>query len=121
MTMYTGQIAAISNKADWNAPFFVQLIDNSDGSIIDILNPDVAFDCSVYINDMSGCQRVIGTIANGKVIASSGDDGPGFQWAFSESDLQCLCAGTYRFGIKTVTNGETNDPFDGTIAIVEGN
>lgn len=117
---YTGQIDQISNRADWTGPF-VQLIDDADGSVINILNVDAGFDCSVYIKDMDGCQRVLGTITNGKVIASSGDNGPGFQWHFTKSDLSGLCAGTYRFGIKTVANGETNDPFDGTIAVIEGN
>lgn len=119
--MYTGQIAIISNKADWTSPFFVQLTDDSDGSVINILNPDIGFDCSVYIKDMDGCQRALASIANGKVIVASGDNGPGFQWQFKQADLACLCAGTYRFGIKTTTNGEVNDPFDGTIGIVEGN
>jgi hypothetical protein len=118
--MFTGQIAKISNKADWTSPF-VQLVDNSDGSIINILNADVAFDCSVYIKDMEGNDLAVATIANGKVIASSGDDGAGFQWQFLVADLSDICAGTYRFGIKTETNGEVNDVCDGTIWIIEGN
>jgi hypothetical protein len=84
--MFTGQIAAISNKADWTGPF-VQLVDDSDNSIINILNSDIGFDCSVYIKDMDGCQRVLATIANGKCIVSSGDTGSGFQWQFVASDL----------------------------------
>jgi hypothetical protein len=120
--MYQGPIDVISNKADWIGPF-VQLIDDSDSSIINILNVSVGFDCSVYIKDLEpfGCQRVLGSIANGKVIASSGDDGPGFQWSFEASDLSSLCAGTYEFGIKTTTNGEVNDILVGTIAVIEGN
>ena len=118
--MYTGQIDLISNRADWTGPF-VQLVNDSDGSIIDILNPSIGFDCSVYIKNIDGCQRVLGTIANGKVIASSGDDGPGFQWKFKWTDLSGLCSGTYRFGIKTTTNGEVNDLYDGTLGMIEGN
>lgn len=117
--MYTGQIDTISNKADWTAPFFAQLI--VDGEIINILNADIGFDCSVYIKDMEGCQKVLGTIETGEVIVSSGDDGPGFQWAFEASRLSCLCAGTYRFGIKTTANGDVQDLVDGTIAVIEGN
>lgn len=119
--MFTGQIDTISNKADWTAPYFAQLIDDSDNSVINIMNADIGFDCSVYIKDMDGCQRVLGTIASGEVIVSSGDDGPGFQWAFEASRLSCLCAGTYRFGIKTTANGEVKDLVDGTIAVIEGN
>ena len=115
--MFTGQIDTISNKADWTGPF-MQIVDHDSGSIINILNPSVGFDCSVCIKDEHGCQKVLGTIANGKVIASPGDDGPGFQWSFKKADLQCLCPGTYHFGIKTTTNGEPNDLFDGTVVVI---
>jgi WD40 repeat protein len=118
--MFTGQIAQISNRADWISPF-CQLIDESDNSVINILNADIGFDCSVYIRDDDGCYRVIGSISNGKVIISSGDDGPGFQWSFSRDDLHCLRAGTYRFGVKTTANGKQDDLIDGTVAVIEGN
>lgn len=127
--MFTGQIAEISNRADWTGPF-CQLVNEDDGSIINLLNQDVAFDCSVYIKLLRRHADyyawhvdpiIIGSIANGKVIASQGDDGAGFQWKFLESDLRCLHPGTYRFGVKTTTNGEVNDLVDGTLVIVEGN
>jgi hypothetical protein len=118
--MYTGQIDVISNKADWTAPYFVQVIDD-DGSIINITNVDIGFDCSVYIKDANGCNLVTGTIASGEVIVADGDDGAGFQWAFEASRLSCLCAGTYRFGIKTTANGDVQDLVDGTLAVIEGN
>jgi hypothetical protein len=114
--MYTGQIDQISNQGDWTGPF-CQIVDQSDGSIINILNADVAFDCNVYIKDFDNCTLVTGNISNGKVVASSGDDGPGFQWQFKQADLGNLCAGTYRFMIQTTTNGEVNVPFDGTVAV----
>jgi hypothetical protein len=133
--MFTGQIQPepISNKADWITPFFAQII-LDDGTIANILNPDVGFDCVVTIRgdgnyqgfgDYYGgfCNGVLitGSIANGKVIASAGDDGPGFQWTFTKDDLAILHAGTYRFGIKTTTNGQVMDLVDGTIAVIEGN
>ena len=122
--MYRGQIAEISNRADWIAPYFVQLIDDSDGSVIDILNPSIAFDCKVEIadNDCDWWRPIVSaSIADGHVIASSGDTGPGFQWSFTEDRLRCLCPGTYKFGIKTTTNGEINDIVIGTIVVIGGN
>lgn len=119
--MYQGQIDTISNKADWTAPYFVQLTDDADGSIIDITNVDIGFDCSVYIKDMNNCQRVLGSISSGEVIVADGDDGPGFQWAFEASRLSCLCAGTYKFGIKTTANDDVQDTVLGTLAVIEGN
>lgn len=131
--MFTGQIDVITNREDWIAPYFAQI--ELDDVIIDILNPDVAFDCTVTIKgphhregfgfgDYYDCgyQLVItGSIADGKVIASAGDDGPGFQWSFTAADLAGLRPGTYRFGIKTTTNGEVKDLVDGTLAVIEGN
>jgi hypothetical protein len=119
--MYQGQIDVISNRADWTAPMFVQLVDDSDDSIIDITNVDIDFDCAVYIKDADNCHIVTGTIDSGEVIVSDGDDGPGFQWAFEASRLYCLCAGTYKFGIKTTANGDVQDLVIGTVAVVEGN
>lgn len=118
--MYTGQIDFISNRADWTGPF-CQIIDNNDGSIINILNTDVAFDCSVYIENECGWRMITGSIENGRVIASDGDDGPGFQWSFVAADLQCLQHGSYRFIVQTTTNGEVNDLIVGTLGIVRGN
>jgi hypothetical protein len=122
--MYNGQIDTISNRADWTGPF-VQLVDDT-GAIINILNVGIGFDCSVYIKGMrqshhNSWQLVLGSISNGKVIASAGDDGPGFQWSFLEADLSNLCAGTYEFGVKTTTNGEVNDLIIGTVTVLEGN
>lgn len=131
--MFTGQIQnePISNKADWIAPFFAQIV--TDGVIVNILNPDIGFDCVVTIRGngdhqgfggfYDGCNDVLITasVANGKVIASMGDDGAGFEWSFFESDLRCLRPGTYRFGVKTTTNGEVKDLIDGTLAVIEGN
>lgn len=118
--MYQGQIDVISNKADWIGPF-VQLTDDLDGSIINILNVDIGFDCSVYIKDLEGCQRVLGSIDSGEVVVADGDDGPGFQWSFEASRLNCLSAGTYEFGIKTTANDEVQDLVIGEVVVVGGN
>lgn len=128
--MYQGSIDTISNRADWIAPFFAQIV--IDDVIVNILNPNVAFDCVVTIKGPHhsgfgngdfcfGNIVIIASISNGKVIASAGDDGPGFQWSFTAADLTPLRPGTYRFGIKTTTNGQVMDLFDGTLAVIEGN
>lgn len=131
--MFTGQIQnePISNKADWIAPFFAQVV--TDGVIVNILNPDIGFDCVVTISGDGNhygfgfgdgfCNGplITASVANGKVIASMGDDGAGFEWSFFADDLRCLRPGTYRFGVKTTTNGEVKDLIDGTLAVIEGN
>lgn len=128
--MYQGQIDTISNRADWVAPFFAQIV--TDGVIVNILNPDIGFDCVVTISSHrhdgfgldgfgGGGVLIMASVANGKVVASAGDDGPGFQWSFTKDDLKPLCAGSYHFGVKTTTNGQVMDLIDGTLAVIEGN
>lgn len=121
--MYTGQVAVITNREDWVSDFY-QITDEDDGSVVNILNPDIGFDCSVYIQDEDGCQRVTtATVGNGGVVVSASDivGEPGFQWSFSDSALHCLCAGTYRCGVKVTINGLVSDLIVGTIAVIEGN
>lgn len=119
--MYTGQVDVISNKETWISDF-IQLVDEFD-NVINILNPDIGFDCTVYIKDDNGCIRVTGSLGDGKVIVAASDvaDEPGFQWQFEVSDLTNLCAGTYRCGVKTTSNGEVKDLILGTLAVLEGN
>lgn len=121
--MYTGQVASISNREDWVSDF-VQIVDEDTGSVLNILNPDIGFDASVYIRDMDGCQQLTpATIANGGVVVSASDvaDEPGLQWSFSDASLGCLCAGTYMCGLKVTANGRVSDVIVGTLAVIEGN
>lgn len=112
--MYTGQVAVISNKATWRSEV-VELVDDSDGTTTDLTTVS-PLDIEVLIKDMHGCVRATATIANGKVTVP----GPGFQWQFEDTDLSCLCAGTYRLGAKVTIDSFIVDLIDGTIAVVEG-
>jgi hypothetical protein len=113
--MYTGQVDDISNKATWLSQA-CELVDDADGTTTDLTTVS-PLDIVVTIKDMDGCQRALATIDNGKVTVP----GPGFQWRFEDTDLSCLCAGTYRLGVKVTIDGFVNDLIDGTIAVVEGN
>jgi len=119
--MFTGQVDVISNKETWISDF-IQLVDEDD-NVVNILNEDIGFDCTVYIKDDDGCLLVTGSIDDGKVVVSESDveDEPGFQWQFEVSDLTNLCAGNYRCGVKTTSNGEVKDLILGTLAVLEGN
>lgn len=111
--MYTGQVAVISNKATWRSDV-VELVDD-DGTTTDLTTVS-PLDIEVLIRAMDGCTRATATIANGKVTVP----GPGFQWQFEDTDVSCLCAGTYRLGVKVKIDGFITDLIDGTLAVVEG-
>jgi len=114
--MFTGQVAVISNRADWLSDV-IELEDEEDGSTIDLASDAYTVDISVYIKDNDHCRREIGTLDNGKVVI----DGPGFHWQFSADDLCQFCAGTYKCGVKITINGFITDLIIGDVAILEGN
>lgn len=113
--MYSGQVAIISNRATWRSDV-LELVDEDDGTTTDLTTVS-PLDIEVTISDL-GCRypRATATIDNGKVTVP----GPGFQWQFEDTDLSCLCAGTYRLGVKVTIDGFIVDLVDGTIAVVEG-
>lgn len=115
--MYTGQVAVISNKATW-ASDIVELIDEDDGTVTDLTDPEIGtVDIVVTIKDTDGCTRATANLDNGKVLIP----GPGFEWQFEVSDLSNLCAGTYKLGVKVTISGFVADEIVGTIAVIEGN
>lgn len=114
--MYTGQVAAISNRATWRSDV-VELVDESDSTTTDLTTVS-PLDIEVTISDLD-CRypRATASIDNGKVTVP----GPGFQWQFEDTDLRNLCPGTYRLGVKITIDGFITDVIDGTIAVIEGN
>lgn len=120
--MYTGQVAVITNQEDWVSDP-VQFTDEDTGEVLDILNPDVGLDASVYIADQNGCLRKMISLydGSGQVVASQFDDGPGIQWTFTKDNLGSFYAGTYRCGVKVTLNNIKSDVIVGTLAVIEGN
>jgi len=116
--MFTGQVAVISNKATWASEVY-ELVDEDDGSTIDLSDSGLTVDIVVTIRDLDNwnCIRATASISNGKTTIP----GPGFQWQFEDTDLSNLCAGTYRLGVKITIDGFIDDTIDGTIAVLEGN
>lgn len=124
--MYTSQVAAISNKATWLSDV-IELVDDADGSTLDLSDPALTVDVVVTISGQSSICCDYGSavttalatasLANGKCVIV----GPGLQWQFEVGDLSGLCAGTYRLGVKVTIDDFVTDLIDGTIAVVEGN
>lgn len=118
--MFTGQVAVVTNRETWVSDFY-QITDEDD-EVINILNPDIEFDCSLYLKDQNGCEIATFPLSGGKVSVADSDDGPGFEWVIDmQIDAPRICAGTYICGVKTTTNGQKNDLIVGTIAVIEGN
>ena len=116
--MFTGQVATISNAATWLSESY-GLVDDEDGSDINLASPAYTVAISVYIKDLDDCRRVIGTLDNGKVVIDA--DGLGFHWQFEDTDLRQFCAGKYKCGVKVTINGFITDLIIGDVDILEGN
>lgn len=124
--MFTGQVAVISNKATWRSDV-VELVDESDGTTTDLTDPELDIDIVVTIRGMNCRSDDYGSATSTAIATASIDNGkvtipgPGFQWQFEVEDLNGLCAGTYRLGVKVTINDFVTDVIDGTIAVIEGN
>jgi hypothetical protein len=105
------RIEALSAAADWAANKTI------DVSTVDLSDPALNVSITVYIKDREHCIHKTGSLSDGKVVIV----GPGFQWQFEDTDLHCLCAGTYSCGVKVIVNGFIDDLIVGDVAIIEGN
>ena len=119
--MFTGQVAAISNRATWQSQVY-ELVDEDDGTTTDLTDPALTVDIVVTIRPNDDCcspstALATASIANGKVSIP----GPGFQWQFEDTDLTCLCVGTYKLGVKVTIDGFITDLIIGTVAVTQGN
>lgn len=102
-----------SNRASWI--FTGQINDANTNDLIDLSSLTFVFD----VMDQNGCVLLSATTANGKfTIIATGV----FRWAFTESEMSKLCAGTYRTGF-TMSNSDpqTIQLSVGSLPIVDGN
>lgn len=102
---------AATNTADWKTQF--QFNDADTGDLIDFTGADIEID----VKDFDGCRRIQASTDNGKItIISTGL----FELDIPESDMQCLCPGSYKIGGVYSLNGETITLFTGTLSIIDG-
>lgn len=99
-----------SNRADWIID--ISATDAETGDDIDFTGASVKF--AVY--DDSLCQRLVAEIGSGITQPST----TVLEVAFTETQMNCLCAGTYNVGCVYQLNGVTTQLLTGTVSIYEG-
>lgn len=99
-----------SNKSDWIID--ISATDAETGDDIDFTGASVQF--AVY--DENRCQRLVATIGSG--ITLVGTDV--LEVAFTETQMNALCAGSYNIGCVYQLNSITTQLLTGTVSIYDG-
>lgn len=110
--MYTGSLAAVSNREDWIA---VSPLIDDDGAEVDLT-------AATFVLDIcrEGCPTtavLTASTANGKITLPSSTT---FQWAFSPTDMSTLCAGTYDVFLRVTIDDVVTQIMSASVPIVEG-
>lgn len=99
------------NNADWKTLF--EFTDGETGDLIDFTGANI----EIEVKDFDGCLRVDATTGNGKIaITGLGQ----FELTVPASEMQNLCAGTYKAGGVYSLNGETISLFTGSLTVTDG-
>lgn len=110
--MYTGSLAAVSNREDWIA---VSPLIDDDGAETDLTAAD--FEMFVCREGCPHSPVLTASIGNGKITLPSSTT---FQWAFTPDDMGTLCAGTYDVFLRVTIAGTVTQIMSASVPIVEG-
>lgn len=110
--MYTGSLAAVSNKEDWIA---VSPLIDDDGEEVTLT--DVSFELFVCRERSPNTALLTASTSNGKITLPSSTT---FQWAFTPEDMATLCAGTYYVFLRVTIDDVVTQIMSATVPIVEG-
>jgi hypothetical protein len=110
--MYTGSLGTVSNKEDWIGI----------SPLIDEDNTEVTLTGATFV--MHVCKP---TDPDTAVLTASTENGKitlptttSFQWAFTPSDMDDLCAGTYDVFLRVTIDSVVTQILSCSVSIVEG-
>lgn len=112
LKMYTGTLGAVSNREDWIVN--ISFVDD-DGNALDISS---AQSIGTYIC-RQGCPNspvLTATLGNGIVLT----DNFTMQWAFTESEMECLHPSQYDVFTRIELSNITTQILSASVAIIEG-
>jgi hypothetical protein len=108
--MFTGQIAEISNREDFEILY--EALDDDTNEAINLASAAIDFE----IRDQ-GCRRIVASIENGKITLVEPSV---FRTFIGKEEIKCLCAGTYEVGVTIENAGITRSLIVGSISVVDG-
>jgi len=111
--VYTGSLAATSNKIRWK--YTVEVIDPITDTDVDLIGSTIVFG----IRDFGQQQcRLTGSLADAHAVLTTTGK---FDVTFTRSEMQQLPAGSYDFGmVLRLANGEEHQLFAGSLPVVDG-
>lgn len=111
--MFIGNLAEISNRADWIGD--VEVINDDTGEIITDLT-GVGF--TLELRDrLCKTPRLTATFDNGKAIDAGGGV---IEWRFTAAEMASICAGSYEVGITLTRDGITEQELIATQPVLDG-
>lgn len=110
--MYTGSLAAVSNREDWIA---VSPLIDDDGAEVTLT--DVDFEMFVCREGCPTSPVLTASIDNSKITLPSATT---FQWWFTPDDMGTLCAGTYDVFLRVTIAGVVTQIMSATVPVVQG-
>lgn len=110
--MYTGSLAAVSNREDWIA---VSPLIDDDGAEVTLT--DASFEMFICRQGCPNDAVLSGSTADGKITLPSATT---FQWAFTPDDMSVLCAGTYDVFLRVTIDDVVTQILSCSVPIVEG-
>lgn len=114
--MYTGSIAATSNRVAWTA--IGELVDPDTNDFVDLTGATIEVAIRARPSNSQSPPTLVATIANGKLaVIGTGQ----FQWTFPRSDMATLFAGDYDVGVRIVlADLSDHQLFAGLLPVVDG-
>lgn len=110
--MYTGSLAAVSNREDWIG---VSPLIDDDGAEVTLT--DANFEMFICREGCPTTAILTASTDNGKITLPSSTT---FQWAFTTDDMGTLCAGTYSVFLRVTIDDVVTQIMSATVPIVEG-
>ncbi len=114
--MYTGTLAAASNKADWK--FTISLADPDSGDVVDLTGATV----KLSVREQNSKRTILsGSTTDGKITLSDPTNGECLVW-FTPTDMAVfLCAGSFDVGITVLlSSGMTYQLIAGQLPVIDG-
>lgn len=107
-----GSFVATPNAADWSEA--IEVLDDDTGTAW----PLDDWLIELEVRDQRGCQRLLGTTADGAIILTS----TGFEFSFAAARMRDLCAGPYTVNIRFTDSvtGAVAEPVIANLPIIEG-
>ena len=121
---YTGSLAAVSNREDWQHAITLTDADSGEGIDISLCTITLTLRrCAPlgggHYSNTNGGAVLTGSTATGEIVIASDQDGT-FVWNFPSSKMGGLCQAQYEVGVRIKQDTRVAQLIIATIDVMEG-